>query len=170
MATWVPVLVRVEDYPEITQLIAAREASRRDEPPVPVADVRGLPAPATAAGPGQEQIDRHIPWSVADLQKLARGETITTQRWARALDVCADAGAGVWLPTPEVAQRAGMTVNEWRDAPRKITRHLRAHYPDAPRNDQGEAWWPLCVRGEAGQAWWAITEEMKNRWHQVRAS
>jgi hypothetical protein len=39
------------------------------------------------------------------------------------------------LPTSEIAKRAGMTINEWRDVPRKITRLLRAHFPGFPRGE-----------------------------------
>ena len=177
MSTWIPVLVRLEDYPEITAQIAAREADRSDgEPVTPVDRVRGLDdqeVDARPTSPEEKKLAAHLPWSVEDLARLAEGRTSTTERWARALDVLVDSGPGTWLPTSEVARRSGMTINEWRDAPRKISRHLRAHYPNVPKNSRGEAHWPLCVGGRGisdngGEAWWAITPEMAARWREVR--
>lgn len=54
------------------------------------------------------------------------------------------AGGANWYTTSEVAEMSGLTVNEWRDAPRKISRHLKAHYQDAPVHD-GSISWPLLA-------------------------
>lgn len=178
MTSWIPVLVRLEDYAEVTDQIAAREAARpAGQSVTPVDQVRALgdlPATALPATPEERKLAAHIPWDVEDLARLAEGRTTTTQRWTRALDVMVDAGPGTWLPTSEIARRSGMTINEWRDAPRKITRHLQARYPNVPRNENGDAYWPLCALGRSipdngGEVWWAITAEMATRWRHVRA-
>ncbi len=177
MTTWIPVLVRLEDYAEITNLIATYEADRNDgEPITPVSAVHDLGSLGVAAKPmsyEDEQLAKHVPWSLEDLATLAQGKTATTERWSLAMNVCAEAPEK-WLPTSEIAKRAGMTTNQWRDAPRKITRHLRAHFPDVPKDENGDAWWPLCVGGRdipanGGEVWWAITTEMGNRWSKVQA-
>ena len=105
------------------------------------------PVVTRSASPEEEQLAAHIPWSVEDLARLAEGRTATTQRWARAMDVLVDAGPGTWLPTSQVARRSGMSINEWRDAPRKISRHLKVRYPNVPRDENGHAHWPLCTGG-----------------------
>jgi hypothetical protein len=177
MTKWIPVLVRLDDYAEITNLIAKHEADRNDgEPITPVREVRDLGSLGVVVKPmsyEDEQLANHVPWSLEDLATLAQGKTATTERWSRAMDVCAGAPEK-WLPTSEIAKRAGMTTNEWRDAPRKITRHLRAHFPDVPKDENGDAWWPLSVGGSGipangGEVWWAITVEMALRWRKVRA-
>jgi hypothetical protein len=176
MSRWIPILVRLEDYQEITALIAEREAGRDpSEQAIQVSDVMG-PGIASTRTMTQEEAElaRHKPWDEADLARLAEGRTATTQRWCRAMDVCA-VKAEEWLPTSVVAERAGMTINEWRDAPRKITRHLRAHFPGVPRAQNGEAEWPLCVGGSGipaarGEVYWAITTEMARRWKTVRGT
>ena len=107
-----------------------------------------------------------VPWEVSDLRRLATSDAITAMRWARALDVCAE-HVGDFLSTKQVAEESGMSVNEWRDAPRKISRHLKAHYPDVPA-------WPLAVRSgrplgiNDDQVYWAISAEQAKRWRQAR--
>lgn len=177
MSTWVPVLVRLEDYREVAALVAEREADRLDGEPIDnVYKVQELGVLAAGAHPRTSEDRRladHTPWDVDDLRVLAEGRTKTTERWGRAMDVCAEEPER-WLPTSEVARRAGMTINEWRDAPRKITRHLRAHYPNVPVDENGEQVWPLCPGGagipaNGGEVWWAITREMAARWREVRS-
>lgn len=175
MTKWIPILVRMEDYQDITALIAQREADRDpSEPAILLREVIGLDSvPITTMSYEDKQLANHVPWSLGDLATLAQGRTATTERWSRAMDVCAQEPKE-WLPTSEIAKRAGMTINEWRDAPRKITRHLRAHFPGVPRGEGGEAEWPLCVGGKGfpaarGEAYWAITVEMALRWGKVRA-
>lgn len=174
MSTWVPVLVRIEDYTEITTLVAKREATRDDSgPQVPLPEVRDLTSLTSPRLSHEDQeLALRASWSLEDLGRLARGDTATTRRWTRAMDVCAESPQ-TWLTTSQIAERSGMTTNEWRDAPRKISRHLRAHYPDVPKDQYGDAYWPLCPRsnlpGSSGEVSWAITAEMADLWHQVRA-
>lgn len=155
MATWIPVLVRLEDYAEITAQVAAREAARpAGQPITPFDQVRALghlPPASPPATPEAKKLAAHIPWDVEDLARLAEGRTTTTQRWTRALDVMVDAEPGTWLPTSDVARRSGMTINEWRDAPRKIARHLQARYPNVPKDENPDAYWPLASGGGASR-------------------
>jgi hypothetical protein len=167
---WVPVLVRLEDYAEVTTLVADREAGRHEpalEVEVAKETVLAEPAPAH-----DSRLVEQTPWSVDDLRKLAEGTSETAKRWTLAMDVCsaiADTGQP-WLSTSEVANRSGMTVNEWRDAPRKITRHLKANYPAVPVDKNGGHVWPL--RGEAKpgapEVHWAMNIEQARRWRGVR--
>lgn len=174
MVQWIPVLVRVEDYREITALVAQREATR-------TAEVEDLPTvAATPLAPGavptstqfEQALAQQPVWGVEDLRRLARGETLTTQRWTRAMDVCAQ-NPGSFLTTSQVAQAAGMSINEWRDAPRKISRHLQAHYPAVPRDPNGDPVWPLYAKtmpDKPDEVSWAISEDTARRWHEVRTN
>ena len=172
MAEWIPVLVRAEDYPEITALVAQREAVRAcatDD--AGTVDTSGQRRPVEASqAPTGLTLSGHPMWEIGDLQRLARGDTLTTQRWTRAMDVCA-ASPGVYLTTSQVAEAADMSVNEWRDACRKITRHLKAHYPGVPRDANGEPVWPLhdwITPDSPAEVSWAITDDTARLWQQVR--
>ncbi|WP_248581267.1 hypothetical protein [Nocardioides sp. InS609-2] len=63
-----------------------------------------------------------------------------------------------------------MTVNEWRDAPRKITRHLKANYPNVPLDSHGLHIWPLLAKGKPGsqEVHWAMNAEQASSWRKVR--
>lgn len=168
MGTWVPVLVRLEDYDEIARWVAQNEASR-----VETSGDVGLAAAAHRVVDDGPRVPEREPWSVADLRRLATSDALTAQRWAKAMDVCVRAleGGTTWLSTSEVAERAGMDVKEWRDAPRKISRHLKANYPNVPKSQNGEHVWPLHGDGAAfkgGEVWWTINEEMATRWREAR--
>jgi hypothetical protein len=197
MSKWMPVLVRDVDYLEVVALVAEREAGRADggvdlhvdlvagEPQVSGqgAGRRNGQAPVevaahleTHAGLGGED-PRLLPrpsWSIEALKQLLTDRTKTGRRWVRALDVCATArdNGELWLPTSEVASRTGMTVNQWRDACRKISPHLDAAFSGLPMNADGQAVWPLGDKsefpGSGGEVWWAISLEMAVRWRQVR--
>lgn len=174
MGTWIPVLVRLEDYPEITALISQREANRHDDEPTAETTVSTSGAPAAQPlSAYDERLGRQLPWSEEDLAKLAQGLTTTTARWTRAMDVCAKAPTRPFS-TSEIAELTGMSINEWRDAPRKITRHLKAHYPNVPvytdGRYQGQQIWPLLPTGVPGspEVHWAITQEQATRWRKVR--
>lgn len=88
------------------------------------------------------------------------------------MDVCSDAAEAVdpWLSTSEVAKRSGMSINEWRDAARKITRHLKANFAGVPLDENGNRIWPLLARDKPGSAevHWAMNTEQAKRWRQVR--
>jgi hypothetical protein len=87
-------------------------------------------------------------------------------RWARAMDVASE-HPEEFLSTVQIANASGMSINEWRDAPRKLPQHLTAHFP-------ANIEWPLAAVGgrELGkddQVYWGITAEQAQRWLQVRA-
>jgi hypothetical protein len=111
-------------------------------------------------------------WPIDDLRVLSKGTSETAKRWTRAMDLCceiADSG-NPWLSTSEVADRTRMSLNEWRDATRKITRHLKANYPSVPLDDKGDHVWPLLgvLRPGYQEARWAMNREQAVLWRQVR--
>lgn len=182
--TWVPVLVRLEDFEEITRLVHARESNRETGTDLPAVSLHAdqVDTDHDGTAPGNTKptaarrthadtglTDRPL-WRSEDLARLAEGDTITTQRWTQALDVCTQ-NLGIWLTTSEIADRTGMSINEWRDAARKITRHLKRHYPNVPARPDGDPVWPLRTGGNAdvgGEVWWTISPEMADLWTEVR--
>ncbi len=175
---WIPILVRLEDFEDITRILATREASRDNtagEELPGVIDRRESDGAEAEIGTREDvRLREHQPWSRDDLARLAEGKTLTTQRWSLALDVCAKDPLE-WLPTSEVAKRSGMSINEWRDAPRKITRHLKRNYPNVPQDKNGDAFWPLLDGGggipdNGGEVWWTITPEMADLWNDIRGN
>lgn len=172
MSKWIPVLVRLEDLDLVTSYIGELEASRDDshlDPMIELTHSGSDPAQVSLSEP--TELDSRPSWDLEDLQRLAKGETATTSRWARALDVCASSPE-TYLPTSEVAKRSGMSIREWRDAPRKITRHLRVNYPNVPRESDGNAVWPLHAKSvpeHPGEVSWAISSEMARLWKEVRS-
>lgn len=161
-------LVPQEDYLELAQILANRAETRGESPSLP--DVTTDPTGKIGIVPAKDVASTTLaalkPWEADDLRRLAKSEFITAVRWARAIDVCCD-HVEEFLSTQQIAKETGMSVNEWRDAPRKITRHLKARYPNVPA-------WPLAVKdGRAlghndGQVYWAINGEQAARWQLVR--
>lgn len=168
MSKWVPLLVRIEDYSELASQVAAREAKRPDEAdltPEPRVTLAQTPKGTTKA---EELLARLKPWSLDELRQIIDTATTykTMARWARAMDVASD-HPEEFLSTAQVARESGMSINEWRDAPRKLPQHLTAHFP-------ANIEWPLAAVGgrELGkddQVYWGITAEQAQRWLQVRA-
>lgn len=160
MGEWIPLMVRAEDYLELAGLVADREQGRPDAVPGPAAVAAGDDAAA------RDELDLLVPWDEKALIQLAEGRTVTTRRWTLAMDVCSR-HVGQFLSTEQVAAEAGMEVTEWRDAPRKISRHLEAHY-DVPG-------WPLKgidarrIGKNDGQVYWGINQEQALRWRRVRS-
>lgn len=126
----------------------------------------GNPASASIGEPGE--LDLHPSWPVDALRRFAASEVTTVQRWVRAMDAIAADDAKVWFTTTEVSERSGLTINEWRDAPRKITRHLAAHYPEVPRTADGELAWPLKAWSFGYEVSWAMTPATKSIWRELR--
>lgn len=175
MSKWTPLLVPEEDYLEFASLVAQRLTQRRERELVdgpegvrvvapPVDDLAApVGGPATVMARALAALK---PWNLDDLRRLAKGETVTTQRWAQALDLCSQR-VGEFLSTQDVAALTGMRIEEWRDAPRKIQRHLDRNYPDVPG-------WPLAVVSGRklghtyDQAYWAINDEQASHWLKVR--
>lgn len=172
MTRWIPVLVRLEDLEAVSRFIGGLESSRTDDQGDEVTQLVGSQSVAEATSDvGADGLTSRVSWSYEDLERLAKGETATTARWTRALDVCA-AVPETFLPTSEIAKRSGMSIAEWRDAPRKITRHLKANYPNVPRDENGDAYWPLQAKSVPeypGEVSWAITSDMARLWKQVRS-
>lgn len=173
MSKWIPLMVRLEDYAELAAEVAVREARR------PVERAEGAHAtwtvsdePTMAAPTKAEELLASLkPWSLADLRRIhdTADKYKTMARWAKAMDVvCQRPGPDGFLSTSEVAERSGMTINEWRDAPRKLPQHLKAHFP-------ANIGWPLqAVSGRSlgrdDQVYWGITAEQANRWVLARAA
>ena len=167
MSKWVPLLVRIEDYSELASQVAAREAERPDESgPTPETRV-ALAATPRAATKAEELLARLKPWSTDDLRQIIDTAPTykTMARWARAMDVAAE-HPEEFLSTAQIASEAGMTINEWRDAPRKLPQHLTAHFA-------ANIEWPLAgvggrELGKDDQVYWGLTAEQAQRWLRAR--
>lgn len=180
--TWIPVLVDSEDYDDVTAIVAERARARGVStssamPAIAVLAASGL---ASTASEGGDQFARaattalagHIPWDIDDLERLADRDNRfeTARRWVRAMDVCLGHvdDSFPFISTEQVCEESGMTLNQWRDAPRKLPAHLTAHYPNARD-------WPLVAIegrkvGRDNQIYWALTHEQAKRWKQVRGA
>ena len=168
MSKWVPLLVRIEDYSELASQVAAREAKRPHESAWTPETRVALGETPRAATKAEELLTRLKPWSVGELRQIIDTAPTykTMARWARAMDVASE-HPEEFLSTVQIANAAGMSINEWRDAPRKLPQHLTAHFP-------ANIEWPLAAVGgrELGkddQVYWGITAEQAQRWLQVRA-
>jgi len=172
MSKWIPLLVRIEDYAELAAEVAAREVQRPDvrtDAPQVIVTVNDTPAPATWTK-AEELLASLKPWSLDDLRRIIEtaDEYKTMARWAKAMDVVSrHPGPDGFLSTSQVAAESGMTINEWRDAPRKLPQHLKAHFP-------ANIGWPLQAvggrtLGRDDQVYWGITIEQASRWMQARA-
>jgi hypothetical protein len=168
MSKWVPLLVRIEDYAELASQVAAREAKRPDEATRTAETRVALAETPRAATKAEQLLARLKPWSLDELRQIIDTTPTykTMARWARAMDVASD-HPEEFLPTTQIASESGMSINEWRDAPRKLPQHLTAHFP-------ANIDWPLEAVGgrELGkddQVYWAITIDQAKRWLQVRA-
>lgn len=85
MSKWIPVLVRLEDLDLVTSYIGELEASRDDshlDPMIELTHSGSDPAQVSLSEP--TELDSRPSWDLEDLQRLAKGETATTSRWARA--------------------------------------------------------------------------------------
>ena len=167
MSNWIPLLVRQEDFAEFAARVAEREVGRED--PVVLPSVALASVTSTVGGAKESELLATLEtWSVEALRQLAEsgGTFATADRWGRAMDVMCR-HVGVFLSSAELAEEAEMSINQWRDAPRKLPSHLAKHY------EQGIGW-PL--KGVGGrelkrddQIYWGITSEQAQRWLQVRA-
>lgn len=168
--TYIPHLIPAEHYVDIVDLIRERLDALGFEPSTGAVEIRlttGAPETDRAVHGTQAALDEHTPWSVENLAALIENPTATSQRWRKAIDVCAS-HVGEFLPTETIAAESGMLVNVWRSACRKMTVHQRATYPD-------ETSWPLATAsgrdiGEpVGPLYVAITPEQANRWAEANA-
>lgn len=164
-----------EDHDELRRTVEYRQRQRGEAVSPTKEELRGDELAVSTVR--RVAFDEHKVWPLSALGRLAEGSTLTTQRWAKVMDLCAGAPEGAIFSTQEVSARTGIAVNEWRDACRKIGAHLRKHYPDVPIWDHepyaGEPVWPLVtISGRnlkvQDQLYVGITPEQANRWRQVR--
>lgn len=174
-SAWIPVLVPEEHHAELVTMIEARlkelgfDASLADSVEIRLAAPMTRGAGATSdTSAGDRALAAHLAWGVESLRLLLANTTATAQRWSKALDVCA-AEPGEWISTQDIAGRSGLSINEWRDACRKMASHQRKNYLD-------EAGWPLAnIMGRHlghsyDQLYVAITSEQAGRWAQAKGS
>lgn len=167
MTDWIPLLVRQADYMEFATLVAAREGGREDS--AIIASVSSELVAASAGATRETELLATLKtWSMEALHQLAQSDAtfVTADRWGKAMDVMCK-HVGEFISSAQLAAEAGMPINHWRDAPRKLPSHLAKHYePDLE--------WPLKAVGgrelkKDDQVYWGITAEQAQRWVQVRA-
>lgn len=172
-SAWIPVLVPEEHHTELVTMIATRleelgvDASVADSIEIRLAapTTRGAVA-TTDTSAGDRALAAHVAWDVKSLRLLLANSTATARRWVKVLDVCA-AEPDEWISTQDIADRSGLSINEWRDACRKMASHQRKNYPD-------EAGWPLAnIMGRHlghsyDQLYVAITTEQAGRWNEAK--
>jgi hypothetical protein len=168
MADWIPLLVRADDYAELSALVATREAGRTDGT---LPSMRVATSTRSIAGAGaviEEAWARFRPWPVESLRQLAdsRRTYKTAERWCLAIDVACD-HVNALISSVQMAEEAGMSISEWRDAPRKLPQHLRAHYPEG----LGLPLLDVAGRdiGKDDQIYWGLSSEQRDRWRQANA-
>jgi hypothetical protein len=170
---WVLMAVPSTDYDELKALVDARQQERGEAKAPSIEQLRSTQLAVAAVE--RNALDAYVPWPVSALNRLSTEATVTTERFARAMDVCA-AQPETWFSTEEIAQRLDITVNEWRAACRKLRAHLNKHYPDvpqAPGKEPGFLEWPVVAlagreRAVYDQLYIAVTAEQARRWKDVR--
>ena len=174
--TWIPILVRSEDYTEVAEWIAAREAKRDDG--VDWFDVR-VTVPTQSNEPvdddalarrmaevAAELEKKHVPWVTELLVQFARSTGYeTVDRWKTVLDLTSSS-PGTLYSTQDIAAFTAMTADQWRSACRALRRHLKAHYPPDTK-------WPLAAvsgknLGVYDQLYVVATAETARRWRSAR--
>ena len=167
MSEWIPLLVRAEDYAEFATTVANREAGREGGQ-ISVTLGRPTTAAAQVSSPADQSLSEYPTWPEAALKKLSTFDSATAQRWTKALDAISSDEKQAWFTTSEVAERAGMSVNEWRDAARKMPRHIKAHFPDVPVTEDGPAWPLLANSFTSAEVSWGMTADTRASWREVR--
>lgn len=169
---WLLLAVPKQDYDELKHMVDFRQEQRGEAPAPSPEELRDSQLAIDAVV--RAAFATHEPWPREALERLAAESTITTQRFARVMDLCAKTpGAQSRYSTEEIAEVTGMSVNEWRAACRKIRLHLEKHYPEVPRTTSGNPEWPLVDMagrnlGERDQLYVGITDEQARRWKQIR--
>lgn len=161
---WTPVLVPSEDYVAVTRFVAARQAERTG-----AGHHLGRSHPEGGSETAHPLLASWAAWPEDALRRLAESQSVTARRWVTAMDAIAQRD-GNWFTTSEVAEISGLTINEWRDAPRKISRHLKAHYTDVPVHE-GHLVWPLrpwTNPDKPGEVSWGMPPATKQRWIAIR--
>jgi hypothetical protein len=184
MTSWVPILVPLDRYASYAALVAT-DAATLDLPSptdwqqmviaASSASTKHAENPAEPTGSRAEalaSLSTMPHFGEAELAAIADGTTETAVRWTKAMDFCS-AHPGDFFTTTEVAEATGMTVNNWRDAPRKMYLVLRK-IPGAPLWDSGkyvgQPAWPLLAWWFTGdvQVSWAISPENAMSWRGLR--
>ena len=175
MATeWVLLSVPQEDYAELKHIVEYRQQQRGATSSPSTEELRGDELAVDTVR--RAAFGEHKAWPASALTRLAEGSTLTTQRWARVMDLCAQ-NPGVMFSTEDVSAKTGIPVNDWRDACRKIGAHLKKHYPEVPQWERephaGAPMWPLVtISGRhlkvPDQLYVGITAEQAERWTSVR--
>ncbi|MGC5172119.1 hypothetical protein ACLQ2Q_15865 [Microbacterium sp. DT81.1] len=172
--TWVLLPVPQEDYDELRHMVDFRQQQRGESSAPSAEELQGKQLAVNAAL--RAAFDEHKAWPASALARLAASTTATTLRFSQVMDLCSESPGSVFS-TEEIAERTGMSVNEWRAACRKIGAHLRKHYPDAPHWDRepyiGEPMWPLVnISGRRlkvrDQLYVGVTQEQAKRWKSIR--
>jgi hypothetical protein len=166
MTSWIPLLVRQEDYTDFAMQVASREVGREDSVVIPSV-ASGSVAPVAGSSKEDELLATLKPWSMQALHQLADSSAtfVTAERWGKAMDVMCN-HVGKFISSAQLAAEAGMPINHWRDAPRKLPSHL-------VRNYEPNIEWPLKAVGgrelkKDDQVYWGITAEQAQRWLRVR--
>jgi len=167
MTGWIPLLVRQEDYAEFAAQVASREVGREDSGVIP--SFSSGPVAATVGVTKEAELLATLKtWSMEALRQLAESSAkfATAERWGKAMDVMCN-HVGEFISSAQLAAEAGMPINHWRDAPRKLPSHLAKHY-------EQNIGWPLKAVGgrdlkKDDQVYWGMTAGQAQRWLQVRA-
>ncbi|MCE0459689.1 hypothetical protein [Curtobacterium flaccumfaciens] len=175
MTNWVLVPVPEQDRDEVTALVVKNQRARNERPWPSPEELSAEDLVANAVW--RAALTEHQAWRTAQLAQLAAGDSLTAQRWIIAIDFCA-AHRGQRFSTEEIVANATLTLNEWRDACRKITAHLRANFEDLPKWSRelytGSNFWPLVTVGGRelktdNQLFVGVTDEQAERWLSVRS-
>lgn len=171
---WVLLPVPKEDYTELKQIVEHRQQQRGEVSHPSLKELRRDELVIDTIE--RAAFGKHKVWPVSALERLAKESTVITQRFARAMDLCAKTPSKVFS-TEEMSARLGISVNEWRAACRKIGVHLEIHYPEVPLVEHGrwagKPMWPLmAISGrdlkKRDQLYVGISAEQAERWMSVR--
>ncbi|WP_159574122.1 hypothetical protein [Curtobacterium sp. 18060] len=174
MTEWVLVPVPTEVHEVVMNLVSKNQKDRGE---------RTWPAPGEISSGNvigdivwQGALEETEPWPTSALAQLADGRSLPAQRWTIAMDFCAK-HPSERFGTSEIVENTDLTLNEWRDACRKLTAHLRANYEGLPKWTRepylGEDIWPLATASgrnlhEDLQVYFGMAEEQAKCWRDVR--
>lgn len=172
---WKLLAVPSADYDELKHMVDFRQEQRGEALAPSIDELRSTEMSVAAVE--RNALDAYVPWPQSALERLAEEKYITTERFARAMDVCAETPEK-WYSTEDIAEALDITVNEWRAACRKLRPHLVKHYPDAPdapNKEPGYVEWPVSAlagrdRAVRDQLYIALTVEQARRWKAVRGA
>jgi len=117
----------------------------------------------------QTALIQHPAWPRESLERFARSEYETVERWKLVMDHCA-VEPNTFFSTSQVVEATTLELNQWRDAPRKLPNHLKKHYPEVVPLDS----WPLVAVGGreklglTHEVYWAMTGDVAEMWRDIR--